>query len=107
MQRDKLKRLAHALEQAVVGLAIVALGFRALVYPGMARPPGAAYGPGDVTDFVLALVLFALSCACAGCAVALSAGASDEERALSYRPALVGMTTFVAYHFIHQNLPGA
>jgi uncharacterized membrane protein YidH (DUF202 family) len=105
MDTTSLNRLAGALERAVVALAILALAFRVLVYGHIPRPPDAAWGSADVIDFALALLLFLLALACTGLAVALSTRAREHERGRAYRPAVVGMTTFVAYYLVHPYLP--
>jgi len=105
MDTTSLNRLAGALERAVVALAILALAFRVLVYGHIPRPPGAAWGSADVIDFALALLLFLLALACTGLAVALSTRAAERERGRAYRPAVIGMTTFVAYYLVHPYLP--
>ncbi len=105
MDKTTLHRLAGALERAVVALALLAIAYRVLVYGHIPRPPGAAWGNADVIDFALALLLFLVALACTGLAVALSARAPEQERGRAYRPAVIGMTTFVAYYLVHPYLP--
>jgi hypothetical protein len=90
----------------VVALAFVALAFRATLYWRLPPVAGAPYGRGDVIDFGLGLVLFAVSCLCAGAAVALSMhGAAGADQRMAFRPAVVGITTFVFYYFVHPHVP--
>jgi hypothetical protein len=106
MSTATLQRLAALLERSVVVLALLALAFRATLHGSLPRSPGAAFGTGDVIDFALALLLFALCTACGAIGVMLSLRAgSDRERGLSFRPAVVGMTTFVVYYLVHPLVP--
>ncbi|MCB1749560.1 MAG: hypothetical protein H6977_13580 [Gammaproteobacteria bacterium] len=106
MTTARLQRLAALLERSVVVLALAALAFRATLYGSLPRTAGAAYGSADVVDFALALLLFALCTACGGVGVMLSLRASsDRERGMSFRPALVGMSTFVIYYLLHPLVP--
>jgi hypothetical protein len=103
-----INRAARLLERTCVTLALVALAFRATLYWRMPAAPGASYGPGDVLDFALGLVLFALCCACAASGVALSLrGAQRDGAAMAraYRPVVIGMTSFVVYYFLHPHVP--
>ena len=45
-----------------------------------------------------------LAGACATCGVALLARVADADKAAAYRPALVGMTTFVLYYLVHPHV---
>lgn len=113
MTNASLGRLAGLLERAVVLIALLALAYRVLVYGRVPRASGATWGAGDVIDYALALLLFVLALACAGCGVALSARAVHTHdhthdraaRGRAWRPAVVGMTTFVAYYLVHPYLP--
>jgi hypothetical protein len=58
-----------------------------------------------VIDFALGLVLFAVCLACAGCGVALSLMAVQEEKALAFRVGAIGITSFVAYTLLHPYVP--
>lgn len=100
---DTLTRVSTILETSVLALAAAALAFRASVYWLLPAPPGQPYGTGDVVDFALGLLLFALSGACAATGVMMSARSVAQPRA--YRPVLVGITTFVAYYFVHPHVP--
>ncbi|MEQ8234133.1 MAG: hypothetical protein RLW61_09240 [Gammaproteobacteria bacterium] len=107
MNDARLGHLAGLLERAVVALALLAIAFRVVVYGRLPRPAGAAWGTGDVIDYALALALFLLALACAGSAVLLSARAGSDAtaRARAWRPAVIGMTAFVAYYLVHPYLP--
>ena len=100
----RLERTARLLEYSVLGWAGAACVFRLTWYGHLPKAAGALYGQGDVVEFGLTLVLFALSTACAGCGVALSLRGSTSPGA-AYRPLLVGVTTFVAYYFLASQLP--
>ncbi|MGE0483586.1 MAG: hypothetical protein AB7Q81_05575 [Gammaproteobacteria bacterium] len=106
MSTARLQRLAALLERSVVALALLALAFRATLYGSLPRAVGAIYGTGDVIDFALAVLLFALCTACAALGVLLALQAGNErERGMSFRPAVVGMTTFVVYYLLHPLVP--
>lgn len=105
MSQPALHRAARTLERTVVALAVLALAYRATLYGTLAQPPGGGYGAGEIVDYALGLLLFLLCTACAALGVALSARAGDAERAMSYRPVLVGMTTFVVYYLVHPLVP--
>ncbi len=106
MHHHTLAALARWLERTVLALAAGALLFRALLYPRMPRPAGAAWGSGDVIDFALGLAVFVLGGACAACGIALTARVEDETaRGAAYRPVLTGMTTFVLYYLVHPYVP--
>jgi len=105
VQHHTIKRLARALETATVATALLALGFRATLYWRWPPPPGASYGSGDLVDFGLGLVVFALATLAASCAVALSLRADRAGMAAAYRPLVVGTTTFAVYYFLHPYVP--
>lgn len=110
MTTAALLRLGTLLERLVIGLALGALAFRATLYGALPRAAGAAFGTADVIDFVLALALFALCTAAGVVGVVLTTRAADDGmRARAWRPALVGMTTFVVYYLLHPLVatPGA
>lgn len=89
-----------------MALAVAALCFRATLYWLLPPNPGEAYGRGDVVDFALGLLLFFVSCLCAASAVALSMrGDHATDQHLAFRPAVVGITTFVLYYFVHPYVP--
>ena len=93
------------LERAVVVLAIAALLYRAKIYHTIAKPAGAAYGLGDVIDFGLGLVLFVVACLCAASGIALMRMTDAAGNAAAYRPAVIGMTTFVVYYLVYPYIP--
>lgn len=111
MRHHTINRAARVLERASVTLAVAALLFRATVYWRLPPTAGASYGRGDILDFALGLLLFAVCCACAASGVALSlrvARAEGGGRAAmgqAYRPVVVGMTSFVTYYFLHPYVP--
>jgi len=111
VRHHTINRAARILERASVTLALAALVFRATLYWRLPPAAGASYGQGDLVDFALGLLLFAVSCACAACGVVSSlqaARAEGGERAAmgqAYRPVVVGMTSFVAYYFLHPYVP--
>ncbi|MFT4564982.1 MAG: hypothetical protein ACI9BW_004752, partial [Gammaproteobacteria bacterium] len=59
------------------------------------------FGLGDIIDFGLGLLLFFVSLLCAASAVGLSMTSEGQEQHLAFRPAVVGITTFVLYYFLH------
>lgn len=111
MRHHTINRAARVLERASVTLTVLALLFRATIYWRLPPAAGASYGQGDILDFALGLVLFAVCCACAACGVALSlhagraAGVERAAMGVAYRPVVVGMTSFVAYYFLHPYTP--
>jgi len=96
---------ARRLEIAVVGLALAALIYRASLYWMLPAPEGKTYGTGDVIDFVLGMILFLLSGLCAAAAVGMSVTAEGAQQQLAFRPAVVGITSFVIYYFLHPYVP--
>jgi len=105
MHTDRLRTLALWLERAVILLALGALVFRATLYGLFPRPEGAAYGSGDIIDYALGLALFLLSGGCAAVGVLLTTRVDAAGKAASYRPVLIGMTTFVVYYLVHPHVP--
>jgi hypothetical protein len=102
---QSIKRLSRALEIVVVLFAVAALGYRASVYWLLPVKAGEPYGLGDIIDFAIAMLLFFISILCAVSAVALSVKAQGRDQHLAFRPAVVGITTFVVYYFLHPHLP--
>jgi hypothetical protein len=105
MHTDRLRTIAYWLERAVILLALGALVFRATLYGAFPRPVGAAYGSGDIIDYLLGLALFLLSGACAAVGVLLTTRVDASGKAAAYRPVLIGMTTFVVYYLVHPHVP--
>ena len=89
-----VQRAARVLEAAAVSLAIGALLYRATVYWRFTPAPGEPYGVGDIIDFALAMLLFLVCGLCAAAGVAAS-----------MRPAVIGITSFVVYYFLHPHVP--
>ena len=105
MHTDRLRTLASWLERTVILLALGALVFRAALYGLFPRPPGAAYGNGDIIDYGLGLLLFLVSGGCAAVGVLLTTRVDARDKAAAYRPVLIGMTTFVVYYLVHPHIP--
>ncbi len=105
MHYRTVESLARWLERIVIGLAVVAVVYRAILYPLIDKPPGASWGNGDVIDFALGLLLFLSGGLCAASGIALSAMADNRDRGAAYRPVLIGMTTFVVYYLVHPYIP--
>ncbi len=101
----RLENIARSLEWAVLAVATAGVAFRLAWYGHMPKADGARYGSGDVVEFGLTFVLFALSTACAACGVAMSLRSEGAPNAKAYRPLLIGITTFVAYYFLAPRLP--
>jgi len=93
------------LERSVVAVALIALIYRATAYAIIGKPEGAPYGVADIIDFALGLLVFALGCLCAGAGVMMTVKHKEIGPETAYRPAVVGMTTFVAYYLIHPYIP--
>jgi hypothetical protein len=100
-----LDTLTAWLERSVLGVAAVAVIFRASLYWHLPKAAGAAYGTGDVVEFGLCLLLFVLSSACAACGVAMSLRGAGAPTGPAYRPVLIGITSFVAYYLLAPQLP--
>ena len=98
-------RLINALQTAVISAAIVALVYRATLYGMIEKPPGAAYGMGDIIDFGLGILVFFLGGACAASGLFATLQQRDADPVNAYRPAVIGMTTFVVYYLIHPYIP--
>ncbi|MGR8921051.1 MAG: hypothetical protein ACU85V_15655, partial [Gammaproteobacteria bacterium] len=105
MRFETQQAVVRVLERAVVALALAALLYRALIYPSLPPPPGASYGTGDIIDFALGMLVFLVGGACAAGGVVLSMNVDEKERGAAWRPAVVGMTTFVVYYFVHPYVP--
>lgn len=105
MNYRRATRIARGLESAVLALGFAALLYRATLYGLIERPPGAAWGRGDVIDFGLGVVLFLLGGVCAGAGILLSTHPDCSDRGVAYRPVLIGMTTFVVYYLLHPYIP--
>lgn len=99
----RLTRVSVGLERAVLWTAALALAFRATLYWRLPAAAPRTVGTGDLLDFALAILLFALSFACAASGVAMSLKAGSQPRV--YRPVLVGITTFTLYFFVHPYVP--
>ena len=100
-----VQRAARLLEVASVALAIAALLYRATVYWSFAPAPGEPYGLGDIIDFALALLLFLVCGLCAAAGLASSMSGDGSEQHLAFRPAVIGITSFVAYYLLHPHVP--
>jgi hypothetical protein len=100
-----IQTFARRLEIGVVVFALAALAYRASIYWLLPPRPGEAYGSGDVIDFVFGLVLFLLSGLCALAAVMMSINSEGSTQVLAFRPAVVGITSFVVYFFLHPYVP--
>ena len=105
MQYITVKRFSAVLEICVVVLALAALLFRASVYWLLPPLAGESYGWGDVLDFALGLTLFFVSGLCAIMAVVMSIKGQGLEQQLAFRPAVVGITSFVVYYYLHPHMP--
>ena len=100
-----VQRAARVLEAAAVSLAIGALLYRATVYWRFTLAPGEPYGVGDIIDFALAMLLFLVCGLCAAAGVAASMSGDGTQQHLAFRPAVIGMTSFVVYYFLHPHVP--
>ena len=100
-----IQRAARVLEIAAVSLAIIALLYRATVYWQLPPPPGEPYGPGDIIDFAFAMLLFLVCGLCAAAGVASSMSGDGSEQHLAFRPAVIGITSFVGYYLLHPHIP--
>lgn len=105
MNYSSVKRFSVILEYLVVGYALIALIYRATFYWLWPPAAGETYGLGDIVDFGLGLGLFFLSLLCAASAVVMSLKGQGQEQHLAFRPAVVGITTFVVYYFLHPYVP--
>ena len=102
---EQIKRLSITLQIGVGLIGVTALAFRATLYWTL---PGAADGnpgSGDVLDFTLAMLLFAVCalCATSGVAISLLGGPGDKRHA--YQAFFVGVLSFLAYDLLHPLLP--
>lgn len=100
-----VRRAARALEAASIALAIGALLYRGTAYWLFAPAPGEPYGLGDIIDFALAMVLFVVCGLCAAAGLASSMSGDGSEQHLAFRPAVIGITSFVAYYLLHPHVP--
>ena len=98
-------RWSRRLEIAAVVCAVGALAYRSTVYWMLPPEPGEPYGFGDILDFVLALVVFAVCGLAAASAVLLSMTGEGRAPHLAFRPAVIGITAFVAYYFLYPYAP--
>ncbi len=92
-------------EKAVVAVAVAALVYRALVYPRMVPGADGAFATRDIVDFALGMVVFIVAGVCAVSAVVMSTKIEASEQHRAFRPAVVGITTFVVYYFLHPHVP--
>ena len=95
---EQIKRLSITLQIGVGLIGSVALAFRATLYWTLP-------GSGDVLDFALAMLLFAVCalCATSGVAISLLGGPGDKRHA--YQAFFVGVLSFLAYDLLHPLLP--
>lgn len=100
-----VQRAARILEVAAVSLAAGALVYRATVYWSFVPAPGKLYSTGDIIDFALALLLFLVCGLCAAAGLASSTIGDGSEQHLAFRPAVIGITSFVVYYFLHPHIP--
>lgn len=101
----RLERSARLLEYCVLATAGAGILFRLTWYWHLPKAAGANFGTGDVVEFALTFLLFALSTACASCGVASALRNPGQPGANAYRPLLIGVTVFVAYYFLAPRLP--
>ena len=102
---EAITRVSRRLEAIVVAFAIAALTYRASFYWMLPAEEGEPFGLGDIIDFGLGLALFFLSLLCSVLAVVLSAKSQGRDQYLAFRPAVIGITTFVLYYFLHPHVP--
>ena len=100
-----IQRVARVLEVAAVSLALGALLYRATAYWMFVPAQGEPYGIGDIIDFALAMLLFLVFGLCAAAGVAASMSGDGTEQHLAFRPAVIGITSFVVYYFLHPHIP--
>jgi len=105
MNYSSVKRFSRILEFLVIGSALLALVYRATLYWLLPPVAGESFGLGDIVDFGLALELFFLSLLCAASAVVLSLKGQGQAQHLAFRLAVIGITTFVVYYFLHPHMP--
>ena len=104
MDRKRLNSIARWLEKSVLSLAVLALVYRATIYCALPPPAGASYGSGDVIDFALAAILFVLALACAVVALGINLTGQGSDPSTAFRPAVVGITSFVVYILVHPSV---
>jgi hypothetical protein len=102
---ERLKRLAASLEIGVLGLAVLALLFRATVYWQLPAGSGEPYGTGDVIDLGLALLLFLACGFCAICGVAISMLGDKADKRFAFQAFFIGVVSFLAYDLLHPYVP--
>lgn len=102
---ETIKRLAGILEKVVIGLALLALLYRATLFWRLSAETGQAYGTGDLLDLALALLLFLLCLLCAGVGVAISMLGEKEDKPLAYKAFFVGILSFIGYDLLHPLIP--
>ncbi len=100
-----VQRVARVLEAIAVSLAVAALLYRATVYWQFPPAPGEPYGVGDIIDFALGMLLFLVCGLCAAAGVAASMSGDGSKQQLAFRPAVIGITSFVVYYFLHPHIP--
>ncbi|MGR9089589.1 MAG: hypothetical protein ACU85U_03295 [Gammaproteobacteria bacterium] len=100
-----VQRVARSLEVAAVSLAVGALLYRATAYWLFVPAKGEPYGVGDIIDFALAMLLFLVCGLCAAAGVASSMSGDGTEQHRAFRPAVIGITSFVVYYFLHPHVP--
>jgi len=105
MEYRAVQRIARVLEILVVVLAVVGLAYRATVYWLLPPAAGEPYGVGDIVDFALGMLIFLAGGLCAAAAVGASVSGDGSEQHLVFRPAVIGITSFVVYYFLHPHVP--
>jgi hypothetical protein len=100
-----IKRTAAHLEVGAVGLALLALAYRATLYWQIAVTEGQAPSTRDLLDFALAMLLFLVCGLCATAGVAINFMGERSDRPLAYRAFFVGVVTFLLYDILHPHVP--
>jgi len=105
IEYEQTLRVGRVLERVVVILALGASVYRATLYWLLPPAAGEPYGTGDIIDFALGLLVFLTSGLCAAAAVATSMSGDGSAQHLAFRPAVIGITSFVIYYFVHPYVP--
>lgn len=100
-----MKRVSLRLETSVIGPALGAVSYRGPIYQALLSLAGESHGMGDIIDFARRLVVFFVSGLCVAPAVMLSMKGEGVDQHLAFCPALISITGFVLYYFVHPYVP--
>lgn len=97
--------IALAVSRLALGLAVLGLAFRSLIWGSWLPEPGDPYGLADVLELLIFYALVALCAVCVVLGMIVALRTKARPASLGGRLLAIGLLTPVVYYFLHPLMP--